>query len=162
MRPGTYPTSFRRVTNRSARNRDAAPEPDQTTNPGVPRYFLEVGHRAAGLGLAHNGDPERAARFSRKQPQPLNTYTNPSSRDYGHLSTPPYRGCCRRPRKKAKPRWSKWVSAWARVWKPAKGISLKTAWGRCPRWQHSGLLARPRRCPASRAWNDPRMVRVPV
>jgi hypothetical protein len=88
--PGWDPTSFRWVTNRSARNRDAAPEPDQTTNPGVYGYFLEVGHRAPGLGLAHNAEYQRAARFSRKQGKMLNTYTNPSSRDYGHLSTPPY------------------------------------------------------------------------
>ena len=87
--PGFDPNQFRRVApGRRAGNRDA--HADQTTNPGVYGYFLEVGHRAPQQGLAHNAEYQRAARFSRKQGKMLNSFTNPSSRDYGHLSTPAY------------------------------------------------------------------------
>jgi hypothetical protein len=77
------------VSNRRASNRDVK-GPDQTTNPGVYGYFLEVGHRGAGQGLTHNLEYRRAQRAARKQGNLLNTYTNPSSRDYGTLSVPPY------------------------------------------------------------------------
>lgn len=88
--PGWDPGNFRRVTvvSRHAGNREVVP--DQTTNPGIYGYFLEVGHRAPGQGLAHNQEYQRAARISRKTGKLLNTYTKPSSREYGHLSTPPY------------------------------------------------------------------------
>lgn len=75
--------------NRSAPNRAVGPA-DQTTNPGVYGYFLEVGHRAPGKGLAHDLQYRRDARAFSKQGKLLNTYTTPSSRDYGNLSTPPY------------------------------------------------------------------------
>lgn len=74
--------------NRRASNRAVAAA-DQTTNPGVYGYFLEVGHRAPGEGLSHNPAFKRASNALRKQGKRLNTYTTPSSRDYGHLSTPP-------------------------------------------------------------------------
>jgi HK97 gp10 family phage protein len=74
--------------NRGAPNR-AAPA-DQTTNPGVYGYFLEVGHRAPNKGLNSNAEYRRDAYAARKQGRRLNTYTRPSSRAYGNLSTPPY------------------------------------------------------------------------
>jgi hypothetical protein len=77
------------IGNRQASNRQVAAA-DQTTNPGVYGYFLEVGHRAPGQGLTHNLDYRRAQRALAKQGKKLNTYTTPSSRDYGHLSTAPY------------------------------------------------------------------------
>jgi HK97 gp10 family phage protein len=87
--PGWDPDLYRRVArNRGASGREVAP--DQTTNPGVYGYFLEVGHRAPGQGLAHDLKYKRDASALRKQGRKLNTYTTPSSRDYGHLSTPPY------------------------------------------------------------------------
>ena len=85
--PGWDPMNFRRMT-QSARSRGAVP--DQTTNPAIYGYFLEVGHRAPGKGLQHNLEYQSAARASRRRGQLLNTYTTPSSRDYGHLSTPAY------------------------------------------------------------------------
>ena len=75
--------------NRGASNREVRPA-DQTTNPGVYGFFLEVGHRAPGEGLAHNKLYRRDAAALSKQGRLLNTYTTPSSRDYGNLSTPPY------------------------------------------------------------------------
>lgn len=87
--PGWDPQQYRRATmGRGARSREVFA--DQTTNPGIYGYFLEVGHRAPGKGLAHDLDYKRAARNLRKRGRLLNTYTQPSSRDYGHLSTPPY------------------------------------------------------------------------
>jgi len=87
--PGWNPDNFRRIAkNRGASGREA--RADQTTNPGVYGYFLEVGHRAPGQGLARNQQYKRAQAALRKQGKRLNTYTNPSSREYGHLSTPPY------------------------------------------------------------------------
>lgn len=87
--PGWDPSNFRRVApGRTAGSRELFP--DQTTNPGIYGYILEVGHRAPGLGLAHDQAYQRAARISRKTGKLLNTYTKPSSREYGHLSTPPY------------------------------------------------------------------------
>jgi hypothetical protein len=87
--PGWDPQQYRRaVMGRGARSREVFA--DQTTNPGIYGYFLEVGHRAPGKGLAHDPAYLRAARVSRKSGKLLNTYTQPSSREYGHLSTPPY------------------------------------------------------------------------
>ena len=87
--PGWDPQQYRRVTQgRGARNREVFA--DQTTNPGIYGYFLEVGHRAPGKGLARNPEYKRAQGALRKQGRLLNTYTQPSSRDYGHLSTPAY------------------------------------------------------------------------
>jgi len=87
--PGWDPDAYRRIAKgRGARSREA--RPDQSSNPGIYGYFLEVGHRAPGQGLAHNQQYKRAQAALRKQGKRLNTYTNPSSREYGHLSTPPY------------------------------------------------------------------------
>lgn len=81
--PGWNPDSYRRVAkNRGASGREASP--DQTTNPGVYGYFLEVGHRAPGKGLAHNQQYRRDAYAARKQGKRVNTH------DYGNLTTPPY------------------------------------------------------------------------
>jgi len=81
--PGWNLDTYRRIArNRGASGREAAP--DQTTNPGVYGYFLEVGHRAPGQGLAHNLQFKRDRAAARKQGKRVNT------RDYGHLSTPPY------------------------------------------------------------------------
>lgn len=81
--PGWNPDLYRRVArNRGASGREAAA--DQTTNPGVYGYFLEVGHRAPGKGLAHDQKYRRDAYAARKQGKRVNTH------DYGHLSTPPY------------------------------------------------------------------------
>jgi HK97 gp10 family phage protein len=71
------------IGNRGATNRAVA-NADQTTNPGVYGYFLEVGHRAPGKGLAHDQRYRRDAAAARKQGKRVNTH------DYGHLSTPPY------------------------------------------------------------------------
>lgn len=87
--PAWNPESYRRIARaRGASNGEA--RADQTTNPGIYGYFLEVGHRAPGQGLAHNQQYRRAEAALRKQGKKLNTYTNPSSRDYGHLTTPPH------------------------------------------------------------------------
>jgi HK97 gp10 family phage protein len=75
--------------NHGASNRQVNPA-DASTNPGVYGYFLEVGHRAPGKGLKSDVNYRRDAAAARKQGKALNTFTNPSSRDYGHLSTPPY------------------------------------------------------------------------
>ena len=89
--PGWDPSNFRRVVpGRRVGSREVAPSADQTTNPAIYGYILEVGHRAPGEGLAHNLEYKRAQYGLRKQGKLLNTFTNPSSRDYGHLSTPPY------------------------------------------------------------------------
>jgi hypothetical protein len=53
-------------------------------------YFVEVGHRSPGKGLNNNPEYRRASAAGRKQGKRLNTYTNPSSRGYGNLTTPPY------------------------------------------------------------------------
>jgi HK97 gp10 family phage protein len=74
---------------RSAPNRDVRPA-DSTTNPGIYGYFLEVGHRAPGKGLQHDQQFRRDSKAAHKLGNRLNTYTTPSSREYGHLSTPPY------------------------------------------------------------------------
>ena len=68
---------------RGASNRAVA-NADQTTNPGVYGYFLEVGHRAPGKGLNHDQQYRRDAAAARKQGKSVNTH------DYGHLTTPPY------------------------------------------------------------------------
>lgn len=87
--PAWDPDQYRRVTkNRGARNREV--HADQTTNPGVYGYFLEVGHRAPSRGLAHNPEYRRAQSALRKRGRALNTYTQPSSHEYGELSTPAY------------------------------------------------------------------------
>jgi hypothetical protein len=81
--PAWNPDNYRRVaTRRRAESREAAP--DQTTNPGVYGYFLEVGHRAPGQGLANNAQYQRDARHARRQGKRVDTSK------YGHLSTPPY------------------------------------------------------------------------
>ena len=81
--PGWNPDAFRRVArNRGASNREAAA--DQTTNPGVYGFFLEVGHRAPEAGLAHDAQYRRDAYLAKKQGRKVNT------KDYGHLSTPAY------------------------------------------------------------------------
>jgi HK97 gp10 family phage protein len=71
------------IGNRQASNRQVAAA-DQTTNPGVYGFFLEVGHRAPGQGLSKNLQFKRDQRAARKLGQRVNT------KDYGHLSTPPY------------------------------------------------------------------------
>jgi hypothetical protein len=87
--PGWDPGNYRRVApRRMAHGMDV--RPDQTTNPGIYGYFLEVGHRSPGEGLAHNAAFKRDSARARKQGKKLNTYTDPSSRAYGNLSTPPY------------------------------------------------------------------------
>jgi hypothetical protein len=87
--PGWNPEVYRRVAkSRAASNREATP--DYTTNPGIYGYFLEVGHRAPGKGLAHDNQYLRDARLAKKQGHRLNTYTDPSSRSYGTLTVPPY------------------------------------------------------------------------
>ena len=88
--PGWNPDLYRRTTARSrgANNRDL--RPDYTTNPGVYGYFLEVGHRAPGKGLANLPDYRRDARILKKQGKKLNAYTNPSSLNYGSLTVPAY------------------------------------------------------------------------
>lgn len=87
--PGWDPDAYRRVArNRGASGRDA--RPDQTTNPGIYGYFLEVGHRSPGKGLSNNQEYKQAAAGLRKQGRRLNTFTNPSSRAYGDLTTPAY------------------------------------------------------------------------
>jgi HK97 gp10 family phage protein len=81
--PAWNPDAYRRIARgRGASNREA--HPDQTSNPGVYGYFLERGHRAPGQGLAHNQQFRRDQAAARKQGKRVN------SRDYGHLSTPPY------------------------------------------------------------------------
>lgn len=81
--PGWNPDSFRRVArNRGASNREAAA--DQTTNPGLYGFFVEVGHRAPAAGLAHDAQYRRDAYLAKKHGRKVNT------KDYGHLSTPPY------------------------------------------------------------------------
>jgi HK97 gp10 family phage protein len=78
-----YASKLGVIGNRGASNRAVA-NADQTTNPGVYGYFLEVGHRAPGKGLANNPQYRSDARAARKQGTRVNTH------DYGHLSTPPY------------------------------------------------------------------------
>jgi HK97 gp10 family phage protein len=81
--PGWNPDLYRRVArNRGASGREVAA--DQTTNPGVYGYFLEVGHRAPGKGLAHDLRYKRDSYAARKRGQRVNTH------DYGNLTTPPY------------------------------------------------------------------------
>ena len=81
--PAWDPSQFRRVAqNRGARNREV--HADQTTNPGVYGYFLEVGHRAPGKGLAHDLPYQRDSRAARKRKQRVDTG------QYGQLSTPAY------------------------------------------------------------------------
>ena len=64
--PGWNPDQYRRVArNRGASGREAAA--DQTTNPGVYGYFLEVGHRAPGQGLAHDKRFKRDQAAAREQ-----------------------------------------------------------------------------------------------
>jgi len=88
--PAWNPDLFRRTVarNRGANNRDV--RPDYTTNPGVYGYFLEVGHRSPGKGLANLPDYRRDARLLKKQGKKLNVYTNPSSLSYGVVTIPPY------------------------------------------------------------------------
>lgn len=82
--PGWEPNAYRRVAhNRQAGNRTIA-SADQSTNPGIYGYFLEVGHRAPGQGLAHNPEYKRDARAASKQGTTVDTSK------YGHLTTPPY------------------------------------------------------------------------
>lgn len=81
--PGWEPNAYRRVSNRTVKNRAVA-SADQTTNPGVYGYFLEVGHRAPGQGLAHNLEFKRAQYAARKQGKRVDTSK------YGNLSTPAY------------------------------------------------------------------------
>jgi hypothetical protein len=78
-----YASKTGAIGNRAAANREVK-NADQTTNPGVYGYFLEVGHRAPGQGLAHNLQYRRDAAAARKKGQRVNTH------DYGHLTTPPY------------------------------------------------------------------------
>jgi HK97 gp10 family phage protein len=85
---GPYATKLGAIS-RQASNREVKPA-DATTNPGVYGYFLEVGHRAPGEGLNSNQKYRRDAAAARKQGKRLNSYTTPTSRDYGNLSTPPY------------------------------------------------------------------------
>lgn len=81
--PGWNPDNYRRVArNRGASGREAAP--DQTTNPGIYGYFLEVGHRSPGQGLAHNQQYRRDAAAAKKQGRKVDTSK------YGQLTTPPY------------------------------------------------------------------------
>jgi hypothetical protein len=81
--PGWNPDAYRRVArHRGARNREASP--DQTSNPGVYGFFLEVGHRAPGKGLSHDAQYRRESLAAKKRGRKVNTH------DYGHLSTPPY------------------------------------------------------------------------
>jgi HK97 gp10 family phage protein len=82
--PGWDPNAYRRVArNRRVGNREVA-SADQSTNPGVYGYFLEVGHRAPGQGLAHNPQFKRDQAAARKQGKKVDTSK------YGHLTTPPY------------------------------------------------------------------------
>ncbi len=77
------PDFYRRVArNRGASGREA--EADQTTNPGLYGYFLEVGHRAPGQGLAHNADYQRDSKRARKQGLKVD------SNLYGAKTVPPY------------------------------------------------------------------------
>lgn len=81
--PGWIADAYRRVArNRGASGRDAAP--DQTTNPGVYGFFLEVGHRAPGKGLAHDQQYRRDARSAKKRGKKVDTGK------YGNLTTPAY------------------------------------------------------------------------
>jgi len=81
--PGWSPDAYRRVaTNRAASGRGAAP--DQSTNPGVYGYFVEVGHRAPGAGLSHDLQFKRDSAAAKKRGVKLDTH------QYGHLSTPAY------------------------------------------------------------------------
>jgi hypothetical protein len=81
--PGWNPDSYRRVArNRGASGREAAP--DQTTNPGVYGFFLEVGHRSPGKGLTNDAQYKRDSYQARKHGKKVNTH------DYGKLTTPPY------------------------------------------------------------------------
>lgn len=82
--PGWEPNAYRRVArNRHAGNRAAA-SADQTTNPGIYGYFLEVGHRAPDQGLAHNSEFKRDQRAARKRGAKVDTS------QYGQLATPAY------------------------------------------------------------------------
>jgi HK97 gp10 family phage protein len=81
--PGWSPDAYRRVArNRGASGREASP--DQTSNPGVYGFFLEVGHRAPGKGLSHDLQYKRDSSAAKKRGKRVNTH------DYGHMSTPPY------------------------------------------------------------------------
>ena len=82
--PGWEPNAYRRVArNRQVGNRAVA-SADQTTNPGVYGYFLEVGHRAPGQGLTHNPQFKRDQAAARKQGKKVDTSK------YGNSSTPAY------------------------------------------------------------------------
>jgi len=82
--PGWEPNAYRRVArNRQVGNRAVA-SADQSTNPGVYGYFLEVGHRAPDQGLAHNPQFKRDQAAARKQGKKVDTSK------YGNLSTPAY------------------------------------------------------------------------
>lgn len=81
--PGWEPEAYRRVSNRTVKNRAVA-SADQSTNPGVYGYFLEVGHRAPGQGLAQNPQYKQDQAAARKQRKKVDTSK------YGHLATPAY------------------------------------------------------------------------
>jgi hypothetical protein len=81
--PGWSPDAYRRVANRQVGNRTVA-SADSSTNPGIYGYFLEVGHRAPGKGLAHNPQFKRDQAAARKQSKKVDTSK------YGQLATPPY------------------------------------------------------------------------
>jgi hypothetical protein len=82
--PGWEPNAYRRVArNRQVGNRAVA-SADQSTNPGVYGYFLEVGHRAPGQGLTHNPQFKRDQAAARKQGKKVDTSK------YGNLNTPAY------------------------------------------------------------------------
>lgn len=81
--PGWDPNNFRRVVrNRAAVSREV--RPDQTTNPGIYGYFLEVGHRSAGQGLRNLPDYRRDARLAKKQGKKVDTSK------YGTITVPAY------------------------------------------------------------------------
>lgn len=82
--PAWDPNAFRRVARNRQAGNQAVASADQSTNPGVYGYFLEVGHRAPGQGLANNPQYKRDRAAARKQGKKVDTSK------YGHLATPPY------------------------------------------------------------------------
>lgn len=78
------PDFYRRVARYSRRPGDNPPEADLTTNPGLYGYFLEVGHRGPGQGLAHNVEYNRDRKAAKKQGLKVD------SSKYGSLAVPPY------------------------------------------------------------------------
>jgi HK97 gp10 family phage protein len=86
--PGWDLENFTRTKRRRGRWAQEAPRADQTTNPGVYGYFVEVGHRAPGSGLQYNLEYQRAAYRAHKEGKVLNARTG--SLEFGTLTTPPH------------------------------------------------------------------------